>query len=695
MTTPNGKSRLVYTLETQVNESETSSFEVNEQIERNMRYHSLQPLGNEQPGRSHYISPDVLDAVEGKKALFSETFLSARDVVKFVNCSIPNEAEAKTAYANSVLSRNQYNRLFRDGWHDAFISKRMVVLAEWFEDTKDSTMTLPGVPLPMVQQQLQQMGEVLDVDDSQLQVQTMPSPQGPVQIMSGELTVTLGDGHVKLTLIQPERFFRDPNAAYEDQSQWSTIEEDITRGQLIDMGYDPDQVMKLTVDYRFRSDEVDSARKRHDSSWTRRKQHNRIEEQETVSYYRTWTWLLDDEELFAELDLDFEPRQGYRLYEIHWSHGEVLRWAGDEGTSGTHAVREAEETGIFEWKELPISHAENGMCTADVMVHIQKAQSGLKRLVYDNQQMANSSRNILLAGALKNPRDLLDNKIGATLVATRADAVTPLPAPPLSALTMQTIAMFKADGEERSGISGLAKGMNSDAVKYQNSDNMIERLTTAGQRRVTAEARDFANTFLIPLSQYIIHLGMRNDKSQTSMEIGGQMVPIVPAQWQDEELHMQAAVALTPEEGQRAAQQLMMIHSTLVQDPTMAVMYGPQQKHAQLDLIYDLLGVSDTSSLLLAPSSPQYQQAAQQQSQQAQVAQQKQDQLMAAQLQTAQAQVQVATSGEQRAWDELSWKKTNEMADNMLNEEKHEWDVDRETQELQIERQQKRPVSAT
>ena len=63
--------------------------------------------------------------------------------------------------------------------------------------------------------------------------------------------------------------------------------------------------------------------------------------------------------------------------------------------------------------------------------------------------------------------------------------------------------------------------------------------------------------------------------------------------------------------------------------------------------------------------------------------------------QTAQAQVQVATSGEQRAWDELSWKKTNEMADNMLNEEKHEWDVDRETQELQIERQQKRPVSAT
>jgi hypothetical protein len=461
------------------------------------------------------------------------------------------------------------------------------------------------------------------------------------------------------------------------------------------MGYDADQVMKLTVDYRFRSDEVDSARKRHDSSWTRRKQHNRIEEQETVSYYRTWTWLIHDEETFAEVDLDFEPKQGYRLYEIHWSHGEVLRWAGDEENPGAHAIREVEESGIFEWTEMPISHAENGMCTADVMVHIQKTQSGLKRLVYDNQQMANSSRNLLLAGALKNPRDLLDNKIGATLVATRLDAVTPLPAPQLSPLTMQTIAMFKADGEERSGISGLAKGMQTDALKYQNADNMIERLTTAGQRRVTAEARDFANTFLIPLCQYIVHLGMRNDKSQDTMEMGGQMVPIVPSQWQDEELHMQAAVALTPEEGQRTAQQLMMIHTMLIQDPSMGVMYGPAQKHAQLDMIYDLMGISDTTKLLMTPNSPEYQQAQQQQAQQAQMQQQKQDQLMAAQLQTNQTQNQVATSGDQRAWEELGWKRTNDMADNLLNEEKHEWDIDRETQELQIEREQKRPVSAT
>jgi hypothetical protein len=112
-------------------------------------------------------------------------------------------------------------------------------------------------------------------------------------------------------------------------------------------------------------------------------------------------------------------------------------------------------------------------------------------------------------------------------------------------------------------------------------------------------------------------------------------------------------------------------------------------------MVYDLMGISDTTKILLAPNSPEYQQASQQQAQQAQMQQQKQDQLMAAQLQTNQTQMQVAQSGDKRAWEELGWKRTNDMTDNLLNEEKHEWDVDRETQELQIEREQKRPVSAT
>ena len=63
---------------------------------------------------------------------------------------------------------------------------------------------------------------------------------------------------------------------------WNTFEEDIGRGELVLRGYDQDMVEGLSLDYRFRSEEEDSSRKAHDRSWTRRRQHKRVGEQETV-----------------------------------------------------------------------------------------------------------------------------------------------------------------------------------------------------------------------------------------------------------------------------------------------------------------------------------------------------------------------------------------------------------------------------
>ena len=81
--------QLVKLLESQVQEAHVAGFDVSEQRSRNHRYYSMEPLGNEVKGRSHYISPDVQDAVESKKAIFAETFLSDRDAVRFEGSQRP------------------------------------------------------------------------------------------------------------------------------------------------------------------------------------------------------------------------------------------------------------------------------------------------------------------------------------------------------------------------------------------------------------------------------------------------------------------------------------------------------------------------------------------------------------------------------------------------------------------------------
>ena len=677
---------LVKLLETQVNESDTSSFEVGEQRERNHRYYSLQPLGNEIKGRSHYVSPDVLDTVESKKAVFSETFLSSRDVVKFSNCPYQGEAESKTAYVNRTFKRNKYERLFRDGWHDAFVAKRMVVLAEWYRDTAEQTVTLNSTPMPELQAMLSQAQDIIDVDDSQLSSQVISTPQGVLEIVSGDLTVVVDDSYCRLTLIPPESFFRDPEASYLDEGQWCTFEETVARGTLIEEGYSYDQVMGLAIDYRFKSQEEDVSRKAHDRSWTQRSQENRASVQELVTRYRTWTWL-DSRDEDSLAGLDYEPKEGVNLYEIHWAAGELLTWE-----DGSPAIRAVDEMQFFEWAEMKISHAEHGMCTADVVSHAQKTSSVLKRLIIDNQTMANSGRMLAMNNQLRNPRDLVDNKIGATIWTKRMDSVAPLPIPQLSPLTLETISMMKQETEERSGISGLAKGMNTDAVRYQNADNMVERLTTAGQRRVTAAARDFANTFLVPLSQFIVTLAKKYDTGSQVMEIGGQQRQIVPAQWQDDDNAMDIAYALTPEEAQKAAQSLLTMDGLLKQDEDMKAVYGVQQKFALYDMVFDLLGVSDASPFLLSPESPEYRQKAMQSDQMADVMAKKAEEERSVALQSTIAQIQSLQSSDQREWQKLNWQVTNEMADNTREDEKLDWDIERQKEELRIEEEQKRGV---
>ena len=670
---------LVKVLESQLQESDSSNFEVDEQRERNARYFTLQPIGNEQRGRSHYISPDVLDHVESQKALFRETFLSNRQTVKFTSCGQagPYEAEAKTAYVNAMLNKADKEKLFSDGWHDAFVMKRMVVLAEWKQDTEKREIEVAGPNMEVIYQGLQSIPNIVDVDNSELQFEQVPTPQGPMTMLAGNLQVYTDDSHVKLTLCKPESYYRDPLASCLDEAMWATYEEEVPRGTLIMLGYDEEQVDDLSGDRHWQSDSVDFARKAHDQSHTSDRKRARDDVQETVAVYKTWTWL----NLNGIADEHGEWPDEMRLYEIHWSGGEVLMWA-----DGTPAISEADEMPFFEWSEIRISHAEYGMCGADVVAHTQKTQSTLKRLIIDNQQMRNTTRWEAVQGNLKNPRDLLDNAIGGVIWSDQIGSVAPLAAPELSPLTMGVVSLLQQDNDRRSGLSGLAKGMNTDALRYQNADSMIERLTNAGSSRPMGAARDWAHTFLIPLCQYIVRLGRKYDKRVIAREVAGQQIQIAPSTWADNEDQMQVAVALTPQEATEHAQKLLMMHQLMSGDEQLSQLYGVAQRHAMFDDIFDAMGVTDTTRYMMRPDSPEYQQQMMAQQQAMQEQQAKQEQLMALQIQSM-------DNEQARKWAELNNKIMDTMADNQRADDQFEWDRYVDQKEINIEEDQNRQAA--
>lgn len=671
-------SGIIKQLEDQIVESDTTETDVGEQRERNHRYYAMQPLGNEKRGRSHYIDPSVFSSVESKKAVYDETFLSSRQVVRF-NGQNAQESEAKTAYAQTVLRKNHYEEIFRDGWHDAFVAKRMTVWVDWKRDREEVTLNFLGAPSPVVNQQLQQLGTVVGVNSEGLQSQPTVSPMGQQQFVhTGTLVVTVDQSYIDLQLVQPEYVMRDPERTYARDAMWNSQRMDITRLEMEDWGFAQSSIDKMTTDYRWGQSEEDYARKSFDRSTNSIRAGSRNGEQEEVTVYKTRTWMT-----IEPGDIEGYEPEGLAIYEIYWGSGQILRWDDD-----TPAVRVIDEMGVYEFTELKVSHAQNGLCTADVEAHQQKAASGLKRGVMDNMNITNNPRWEANPQGISDMRDLYDNAIGGVIETDNGappGQVKALDQPQLSPIVMGVMQMLDKDSEERSGISDLARGMNQGAITNQNADSMIDRLTTAGQRRVAMGCRSFANTFLIPLLQCIVRYGMKYDKGQTTMEAGGQQIVIAPSQWTDDD-SMEVEVALTPDEAQAMSQKMLMMNQLLSDDEDMKPLYRVTQKHALYDTVWELMGVKDSTKFLAPPGSPQHQKAMQ-------AAQQAQQQATAQAQEEQQFQRGVLDQQLTQGWAAINNKIMDTIEDNDLNRDQYELDVFKTTEELKLEEEQERGVA--
>jgi hypothetical protein len=647
---------LVKTLSMQVTESDSALFGVKDQMERNLQYYTLEPLGNEQRGRSHYVSPDVHDYVESKKALFSQTFLANRQVVKFSSSDGTDEGLQKTAYVNAVLNRNDKEQMFHDLWHDAFLTKRCTLLVEWVDDTEEDVINIPQpITQEMLMAQFANDPTVRDVDTSQAAITMMPTvgPDGlprEVLTLSGPVTVIRDAGDFSFTVCQPERFYRDPVASSLKEAMWATYMDQVPRGTLINLGYSVESIMGVKGDRKYGADNVEFSRTSHDGSYVSKYKTNRTDDQELVDMYKTWTWI-NLSEIGAEYG-DFADET--RLYEIHWADNEILMWA-----DGSYAIREVEkgQYPFFEWSELRISHSANGMCGADVVAHSQKVNSVLKRAIIDNQNIRNNSRFEAVYDNLLNPRDLIDNTTGGVIFSEQIGSVAPLATPELSPLTMNVLQVMKEDTEARSGLSSLTKGMNTAVITQQNATDMIERLTNAAGSRPSADARSFAQTFLIPLFKYIVSCAKIYDQSVFQTEMSGRAVTVAPQSWQGDFDRLDVAVALTPEEAEAHAQKLLTMHQMLSMDPVAGQLYGVAQRHSLLDEAFDAMGVSDTASFMMRPDSPEF---AQMQEQQAMMEQQMQEM----QMQLQQFQMQLQEQQIAQGWAAINNSMMDKMEDN-------------------------------
>jgi hypothetical protein len=245
---------------------------------------------------------------------------------------------------------------------------------------------------------------------------------------------------------------------------------------------------------------------------------------------------------------------------------------------------------------MPIPHAFYGSNYASKVIPIQNARTVLMRGILDHTVHTNNPRYQVVKGALVNPREMLENRIGGLVNVTRPDGIMPLQQASLNPFVFQTIQLLDEDKEDTTGVSKLSQGLNKDAVSKQNSQGMVEQLVGLSQQRQKIIARNFANQFVVPLYLEVYKLVIENEDQQRVIEVAGNYVEVNPQAW-EARTDVTVALKLGYGEKERDAAQLMGLHQFLSQDPKAQPFYDVPQAHAVITDYMKMIGVKDSKYL--------------------------------------------------------------------------------------------------
>jgi len=523
-------------------------------------------------GKSSYISQDVYSAVEMMKAQLLETFAAGSRIVQFAPVGSEDVDQAKQATDLCewvVMRQNKGYSVFSDVIHDALLSRLGVAKAWWKKDFEDVEEELPkkGVTIEAL------VGLPPDITEGKLETDPMTG------LTTGSFKRRVDKSRVVIAPVPHEEFLWDPKAKDLATANCAHRQR-MTRSDLLKAGYDEKLVKKIP--------KGDSNVRGWESSTERAARQGLSiavdpddmealqEELEEVYVYECY------------LDLDINEDGIAETYQIV-AAGDVLL--------SKEQVRARPFLGFI---PLRIPHTLAGNNFANRLIPIQNAKTMLFRSVLDHTAITSSPRWQVVNGTIKDPKELMENRLGGLINVSRPDGIIPLPQQPLNPFVFQTIETLQYEREENTGVSRLSQGLNKDAVSKQNSAAMIEQLASIGAIRQKIVARNFS-MFLGELYLLVYELLLGNLKDEMAYEItGGQWQRANVEGWQSRK-DVSVELHLGYGEQDREAEQWLALDQMFSNDPQIAPLYTLQEKWEVINRFFDLKGIKNATRFLRKP----------------------------------------------------------------------------------------------
>ena len=662
--------------------------ELARQRQDSMNMYYLNPLGNEREGSSRIQSSEVFDAVEGTKAVIHEALTSGRELLHFepLDDGDVDLAKMATRYVQDRFRENNGYRFMIDSLHDGLLTKNAICKYYWEEDSDERIEPFIGLNEIQLQGALQDPQlEVMEVN----QFQSIGPDGIPYSVYSGSFLRTIDKSRIAFRLIKPEDFFGDETAETDEDFTFASDRNVLRKGELIeDYPHLEKEIRTAPMYWDSRREQDNLVRRSNDDSWRTESQNEKAEERDPVEVHDCYIYLWG--------------AQGYGIYRYKMLAQKYLlwEWPTDENDEPLPELPEDFDTAAGElvdeipylvWSPYPLSHRWDGLAQADNVRDIQLTATNLKRSMVDFAIRTNNPQREVNLEFVRNPEDLLDNRIGAVIdneLPAGVRAVSQVDQPQMSPTVFSTLEMVKQESEQRSSYSRLAGGLNGDAVSQQKSTDLIDSLTDASNRRIMMMTRNYVELFLKKLYVRIYRLGVQKDQRVYTVELNGNWVQMSPSQW-PERPDMRVVTSMTQSAAIQSAMNKIAIHNLIMQDPEAMLLYPDDKRFNMYAEILREVGEVAIDRFLENPDSEAYKQAQmgilqqqQQQAQQQAQAQERQVQILDRQIQLQEfAAMSNIDQGQQKIDNEAMYNADKQS----LEEDKQEWKEEKDTAEIMLE----------
>ena len=313
-------------------------------------------------------------------------------------------------------------------------------------------------------------------------------------------------GKLKIEAVPPEEFLVDRNAKSVDDAYVVAHRTELRVSDLVQMGYDFDEVSNLSG--------LSSDDSYVDSEAFERQGYEQDDEENTQDISMKKVAVTE-----AYMKIDKEGTGIAQMYR--------LLLAGGENT-----LLECEPFGevpfaVFEIDPEP--HTFFGRSVADLIMNDQDSSTAMLRGIMDNVALTNSPRQGYVQGQV-NVDDLMNNEVGGLVRLKSPQALVDIATPFVAGQVLTAMQYLDNTIEGKTGVSKASQGLDPDAL--QNTSATAARLQAQqGSAQIEVMARNLAEGGMKRLFKLMLNLCVENSNEDTMMRMHGEFVPIDPRSW--------------------------------------------------------------------------------------------------------------------------------------------------------------------